>query len=215
MDRRSGRYSVSEAESFEPGSNDEVLRNKLGITSRDVMEEREEAELLRAEEELISLYRQDHQFTANDICYMHKCWLEPIYYFAGNYRTVNMGKGDFQFAASSQIARLMAKFENEFLSEYTPCHYEDLDELSYALGIVHIELILIHPFREGNGRVARLLADLMAVQAGQPLLNYQSIDQINNLQGFQKYILAIHAGHDGDYMPIKEIFKVILIDSVI
>ena len=27
-----------------------------------------------------------------------------------------------------------------------------------ALAVVHAELILIHPFREGNGRVARLLA---------------------------------------------------------
>jgi len=35
-----------------------------------------------------------------------------------------------------------------------------------ALAEVHAELILIHPFREGNGRLARLLALLMALQAG-------------------------------------------------
>ncbi len=34
---------------------------------------------------------------------------------------------------------------------------------------VHEELVLIHPFREGNGRVARLLSTLMAFQAGLPM----------------------------------------------
>jgi len=29
-----------------------------------------------------------------------------------------------------------------------------------------VELILIHPFREGNGRIARFLSVLMALQAG-------------------------------------------------
>ena len=33
-----------------------------------------------------------------------------------------------------------------------------------AVAIEHAELLLIHPFRDGNGRVARWLADVMAVQ---------------------------------------------------
>jgi hypothetical protein len=36
--------------------------------------------------------------------------------------------------------------------------------------IVHAELVLIHPFRDGNGRCARLLSTLMGVHAGLPLL---------------------------------------------
>jgi len=31
---------------------------------------------------------------------------------------------------------------------------------------VHTELVLIHPFREGNGRCSRILASIMALQAG-------------------------------------------------
>jgi cell filamentation protein len=62
------------------------------------------------------------------------------------------------------------------------------------LGVIHVELIVIHPFREGNGRTARLLADLMAMQANQPSLNFSSIDQTENKKGFEEYIISIHAG---------------------
>ncbi|TAK86063.1 MAG: hypothetical protein EPO20_09750 [Betaproteobacteria bacterium] len=32
-----------------------------------------------------------------------------------------------------------------------------------ALAETHVELVLIHPFREGNGRIARALSTLMAL----------------------------------------------------
>jgi cell filamentation protein len=80
--------------------------------------------------------------------------------------------------------------------------------------VVHVELILIHPFREGNGRAARLLADLMALEAKRPSLNYSLIDQTENKQGFEKYILAIHAAVSGNYEPIKNIFKSLLVQSM-
>ncbi|MCH8978343.1 MAG: Fic family protein [Armatimonadetes bacterium] len=41
-----------------------------------------------------------------------------------------------------------------------------------ATAFVHGELLLVHPFREGNGRLARWLADLMAVQGGVPPLDW-------------------------------------------
>jgi cell filamentation protein len=96
--------------------------------------------------------------------------------------------------------------EQDYLAKYTPCHFTDLTELAYAIGVVHVELILIHPFREGNGRTARLLADLMAVQANRTPLNYAFIDQIENPNGFKQYIEAIHAGVEMNYEPIRNIF---------
>ena len=66
---------------------------------------------------------------------------------------------------------------------------------------------------QGNGRTARLLADVMAMQAKKPSLNYLPIDQTENQQGFEKYILAIHAGVSGNYEPMKNIFKILLEQS--
>lgn len=78
-----------------------------------------------------------------------------------------------------------------------------------------MELILIHPFREGNGRTARLLANLMAMQAKKPPLNFSSIDQTKTQKGFEQYIVAIHAGFSGNYGLMQKIFKVILDQTVI
>jgi len=79
--------------------------------------------------------------------------------------------------------------------------------LVLALAKVHVELILIYPFREGNGRTARLLSDLMALQAGYSPLNYITIDQTIPQNIYNKYIEAIHAGVDCNYEPIKKIFE--------
>lgn len=71
------------------------------------------------------------------------------------------------------------------------------DELVNAIAVTHVELIVIHPFREGNGRLSRLLADVMAVQAGHEPLDYSSWEQRKTA-----YIGAIHAGFSGDYSPM-------------
>ena len=60
----------------------------------------------------------------------------------------------------------MADLQAGALARCTPCRPADMQKVAAALAEVHVELVLIHPFREGNGRLARLLATLMALQAG-------------------------------------------------
>lgn len=201
------RYTVPSDEDFEPDSNSEVLKNYLNIKSKEQIEILEEQELERAELELVSLYGENYQFTAKDICNIHQLWLGDIYPSAGKYRTVRMEKGGFPFAMPDRIPSLMQELENKYLKKYTPYRYSSIAELAYTLAVIHVELILIHPFREGNGRTARLLADLIAMQAKQPPLNFSLIDQTKNNNHFDQYILAIHAGLSGDYEPMTNIFK--------
>jgi cell filamentation protein len=99
---------------------------------------------------------------------LRRIWLGPIYPWAGEYRSVNIGKGGFQFAHAPRIASLMAELERDALRRYTPCQTVAVLEIARALAEVHAELILVHPFRDGNGRLARLLMLLMALQAGLP-----------------------------------------------
>src|SRR5256885_11927859 len=87
---------------------------------------------------------------------------------AGEYRSVNIGKAGFQFAHAPLISGLMAELERGALRAHTPCREANDADVAQALAEVHAELILVHPFREGNGRLARLLALLMALQAGLP-----------------------------------------------
>ncbi len=214
MDKKTGRYRVAAEEDFELGSNNEVLKNLLGIKSKSEMDILEAERLQKTELDLLEKFDVDHRFTSDDICNIHKLWLSEIYAFAGKYRSVDMGKDGFWFASAQQVMPLMRKLEKDFLAKYTPCHYTDIDELAEALGVVHIEFILIHPFREGNGRTARVLSDLMAIQANYPPLNYHSIDQSGDANGFSEYVRAIHAGFNGNYEPIKKIFKRVLEESV-
>lgn len=58
--------------------------------------------------------------------------------------------------------------------------------------------MLIHPFRDGNGRLARVLAPLMALQAGLRLLDFSLMAGT----GKTAYIAAIQAGLDKRYLDL-------------
>jgi cell filamentation protein len=206
--KKGGHYDASgliEAQ-FEPGSRGRVLRNLLGIRSKREMDQVEAQEQLRTLEQLLKIYDQTHRFTAADVRRIHKMWLEPIYAWAGKYRQVNLSKGDFPFAAANQIPRLMMEFEKGPLREYTPCRFTGMSEIARAIAVVHAELLLIHPFREGNGRVARLLAVLMALQAGLPPLDFGNIKGRKR----QEYFRAVQAGLDRDYKPMEKVFSAVI-----
>jgi cell filamentation protein len=159
---RGGRYDVSDLieSQYQSGSRGRVLRNLLGIKSKREMDLAEAEALKRATDALVESYDVGHRFTANDVCQMHKIWLGGIYPWAGRYRQVNLMKDDLPFAAAAQIPQLMQTFEKAPLRRHTPCDFQARDRVIEALAEVHVEFILIHPFREGNGRVGRILSTL-------------------------------------------------------
>ena len=206
--KKDGRYDVSgltEAQ-FEPGSHDQVLKNRLSIKSPKEMDDAEARALERAMVALVGKYSERHRFTATDICEIHKRWLGEIYEWAGEYRQVNVSKGDFPFAAAARVASLMEEFARDVLSRYTPCNSKVRADIVRALSETHVELVLIHPFREGNGRLTRVLSTLMALQAGLPLLDFSSITEEKK----QEYFAAVQAGLDKNYSPMERLFAEII-----
>jgi fido (protein-threonine AMPylation protein) len=203
--KKTGRYDAThlpEAQ-FEPGSRGKVLRNLLGIKRKREMDEVEAREQFRALRELIGIYDESHAFTGADVCKIHRTWLGPIYSWAGQYRQVNVSKDDLPFAAAREIPKLMAELDAGPLRQYTPCRFDSDDEVVKALAIVHTELMLIHPFREGNGRAGRLLAVLMGLQAKLPPLDFSGIKGKKR----QGYFGAVRAGVNSDYEPMERIFS--------
>ncbi len=176
--------SLIEAQ-FEPGSNGRVLKNKR-------------------------MYDADHRFAAEDIKMMHKVWLGEIYEWADEYRGVNVSKGDFPFAAAKHIPLLMVEFEKDTLRKHTPCNFKTLDRVIQALAEVHVELVLIHSFREGNGRVARTLSTIMAFQAGMPMPNFKDITDRKR----KEYFAAINRGLSRNYKPMERLFERIIERSI-
>ncbi len=206
--KKDGRYDVSgltEAQ-FEPGSNEQVLKNRLGVKSPKEMDDAEARALERAMVGLVGKYSERHRFTATDICEIHKSWLGEIYEWAGEYRRVNVSKGDFPFAAAARVPSLMEEFERDVLARYTPCNSKDRADIVRALSETHVELVLIHPFREGNGRLTRVVSILMALQAGLPLLDFSSIAEEQK----QEYFAAVQAGLDKNYSPMERLFAEVI-----
>ncbi len=198
------RYDTSNhiEDHCEPGSNGKVLKNLLGITSLQEMQSAETEALWAAEEQLLKEVGQDQAFTTQDICSMHRLWLGGIYAWAGRYRQVNISKDGFSFAMAHTVPVLMESFEREQLQRYTPCFFDTREEIAQALAEVHVELMLIHPFREGNGRLGRLLATLMGLQAGLPPLDFSKMAA----ESKEDYFSAVRAGMDRDYRPMMLLF---------
>jgi cell filamentation protein len=206
------RYDVSDLPEaqFEPGSNGLVLKNLLGITSKQVMDEAEARALEQAMDVLVRAYGETHRFTATDLCDCHRIWLGGIYEWVGHYRRVNVSKDGFPFAAAAQVTTLMGQFERDVLRRYTPCTFADRAAVIRALAETHVEFVLIHPFRDGNGRLARVLSTLMALQAGLPLLDFSLMAGT----GKTTYIAAIQAGLDKRYVPMESLFGEVIEQSL-
>lgn len=88
----------------------------------------------------------------------------------------------------------------------TPSNFSDRAAVIRALAETHGELVLIHPFREGNGWVARVLSTLMALQAGLPPLDFSVIA----VEKKKEYFAAVQAGLDKNYSPMERLFGEII-----
>ena len=202
------RYATSHLpeDECEPGSDGTVLRNLLGIKTKAALEHVEEERFERLMEEAVKRFDNDHRFTALDIAWLHRFWLEGVFSWAGAFRTVNIGKGGFLFASAAHLPELMQHFENDQLARLTPCRFERMEDVVAALAEVHVELVLIHPFREGNGRISRLLSVLMALQAGLPPLDFSALQGVKR----EGYFAAVQAGMERDYKPMTRIFREVI-----
>ncbi len=202
------RYSTEgfgEAE-FEPGSRKRVLKNLVNIKSKREMDALEYHSLTKTISNSFDQFDSHHRFTVSDLHKLHKNWLGALYPWAGEYRQVNMSKDGFPFAAAHLVPKLMEKFERTELKKYTPCNFSDEAQIIQALAIVHVEFVLIHPFREGNGRLGRLLAIIMGAQAGLPPLDFGGITGKKKLE----YFAAVREGLDNNYAPMEQVFATIV-----
>lgn len=175
----------------------EELPNKLGITDEDSLHAAEFEGFLTAEILFTERLTRHTRFTVKYIQDIHRTALQGLYSFAGRFRTVNISKGGFVFPAARFIQESMAAFEREFLLPL-PDDYPDKASLVRDIARIHGELLFIHPFREGNGRTARILANLMARKQGFPGLNFEHVN-------FEEYVIAVQQSARRDYSRMERI----------
>lgn len=202
------KYELHSAEQrYQPGSGDSVLANKLGIIDVDQMEALESGLLLMLYEELFIEDQPLSGMAFEHIRVWHRKWLGNVYDWAGKLRNANLTKDGFKFAVANRIPVLIAGFEKQYLSRSGELKNLTRPELVSYLAECHVEFILIHPFREGNGRLSRLLFDMLSVLAGKGVLDYSLWDEHKIF-----YFKAIQAGVSGNYRPMMQLVSDILPD---
>lgn len=118
---------------------------------------------------------------------IHKYIFQDVYSFAGKFRTENIIKGETKFYLHEAIEENLVILLDKLKSENSLGNLnkvEFIDRISYYLS----ELNIIHPFREGNGRIIREFIRCLAYY------NDYTLDwsQINNEEFIQASITSVH-----------------------
>lgn len=135
---------------------------------------------------------------------LHRSWLGTLYDIAGKIRTIDLAKDNVRFAPAAYLEGSLRELD-QVLAAHTPCEGMSLDRLVTAIARVHAELVLVHPFREGNGRLSRWVADLMALQAGYPPLEWGFDWDL--VRRRELYFAALRRGFAMDFNPLEALVK--------
>jgi len=173
-----------------------MLENKLGLTSS--------AELAREEERIskkkAAMLFENHILDNlksgkfSTLQTIHKYLFDEIYDFAGKLRTVNIAKGNFRFAPLMYIESALKNID-----EMPQSNFDEIIEK-------YVEMNIAHPFREGNGRSARIWLDHMLKTEIGKVIDWSKVDK-------EDYLLAMERSHIRD-IEIKYVLKNALTDEI-
>lgn len=147
-----------------------------------------------ADAEIWLLKNKKDILTEDFIKLLHKKMFGEIWMWAGKFRSTerNIGVAPYQIQPKLRILLDDIKFwiENKTFSE---------KEIAIRF---HHKLVQIHPFPNGNGRISRIMADLLMRQFGQKSLNWGSdnLTEISEIR--KKYISALQKADNGDYTEL-------------
>ncbi len=173
-----------------------ALENKLGITdSAELAREEERISKIRA----IELFETDFLSTLcpgtfDALSNIHKFLFSDIYDFAGKIRTVNIAKSNLRFAP---LMYLTAALEN--IEKMPQGTFDEIIEK-------YVEMNVAHPFREGNGRSARIWLDHILKNELGMVVDWCLVDK-------EDYLLAMERSPIKD-IEIKHLLKAALTDKV-
>lgn len=137
---------------------------------------------------------------------LHKHLFQDLYDWAGEDRTVDIGKGGILFAHAPYVANALAAVFKDLVGQ---SHLKGLprEEFFDRLGHHLNELNAAHPFREGNGRTMRHHAAQIARDAGHSL-RIASIDR-------QLWMDALRLGFTtGDHRPLSVLLAAAALERV-
>ncbi len=167
-----------------------VLENGITIGGKPL---KDHLEAIGHSEAFDLLYKlvERQEITEADILDLHR-----LFYYridsesAGKYRERNViiTGTDFTPPAPASVPAAMSEFLGSL-----PSLRSSLHPVVYA-AMLHLQLVSIHPFIDGNGRTARLLMNLALLQSGYPITIIPPIIRAD-------YITALLDSNKGDKQP--------------
>lgn len=173
-----------------------ALKNKLGITDSSELAREEEKISKRKAVELFHDGMLDKLEAGkfSSLAKIHKILFDEIYDFAGKIRDVNIAKGNFRFAPLMYLEAALKNIDNMPQSTF--------DEIIEK----YVEMNIAHPFREGNGRSARIWLDLILKKELGMVVDWSKVDK-------EDYLLAMERSPIKD-VEIKVLLKNALTDKI-
>lgn len=132
---------------------------------------------------------------------LHKKMFGNIWKWAGKFRTTerNIGVAPYQIQPN---LRVLFDDINYWISNKT------FSEKEIAVRFHH-RLVSIHPFVNGNGRISRIMADLLMHKFGLPKFSWGNYNLSEISETRKKYISALKLADKGDYSElIKFIYTI-------
>ena len=114
--------------------------------------------------------------TVKGLQQIHGYLFGGLYDFAGQIRTLIIGKGGFQFA--------MARFLPETLKKIEEMPESTFDEIADK----YVEMNVAHPFLEGNGRSMRIWLDLILKKNLKLCVDWSKINKKDYLAAMEKSV---------------------------
>ena len=147
---------------------DGILLNYAGCLDHEELHRREDEGVARAMELVSHLLDRPEPapLTVSLVQQVHCALMGEIYPFAGTWRTVALHKGEGPTKwpmPPGGIEPLMEIFDRDVLSKSPVIADDDTAVVAFAAEVMG-EFIAIHPFREGNGRTAFILGNLIFMQ---------------------------------------------------
>lgn len=167
------------------------------ITLRNELNEAEQANILEAEEWAFARKRDllEEKFLNN----LHQRMYGNVWRWAGQYRTTGKNIGIDAYRIPTKLRQLL----NDCRYWIENGTYEN-DEIAARF---HNRLVSIHCYPNGNGRHARLAADLLLKSMGLERFSWGGKNLVDVGETRKRYIAALQAADEHDIGPLLEFVR--------
>ncbi|MDP8299201.1 MAG: mobile mystery protein B [Candidatus Tantalella remota] len=171
----------------------------LHITTRSELN-RWEQENINEAYEWLSAHKPQDLLNETFIRKLHKKMFENVWRWAGTFRTTEKNIGVHPWQIATQLKNLC-----DDVDKWLECGSYPPDEIAVRF---HHRLVSIHLFPNGNGRHARLMADLLLKHIlGKPEFTWGRSDLIRAGKCRNRYMGALRSADDNDYTPLLEFVR--------